>query len=110
VYNICMQLSIVAWALSIEVINFQWSTYTANLMYQIRKLILESIINSNLSNIAHKVILGTTIPCGHVVAQMIEALCFRLEGVSFNFWSGQSIFSIYLILLATPWPWGLLSL
>jgi hypothetical protein len=40
----------------------------------------------------------------------VKALCYKLEGCGFDSLWSHGIFSIYLILLATSWPWGWLSL
>jgi hypothetical protein len=36
--------------------------------------------------------------------EVVEALCYKLEGREFKFWWGHWIFSIYLILPATLGP------
>jgi hypothetical protein len=46
---------------------------------------------------------------GYLVAQLVEALCFKLED-QIQFLMGSFRFSIDLILLTIPLPWGLLSL
>jgi hypothetical protein len=41
---------------------------------------------------------------------MVEAPCCKPEGCGFNSQVGHRIFSMYPILPAAPWAWGLLSL
>jgi hypothetical protein len=49
---------------------------------------------------------GTGLPC----ISFEISFHYNLEGRGFKFQWGNLIFSIYPILPAAPWPWGLLNL
>jgi hypothetical protein len=41
---------------------------------------------------------------------VVEAVCYKSEGLRVRILMGSFFFSIYLILPAVLWPWGLLGL